>query len=193
MYIIYTLTKTNKKQNGGSKMKKLITIILIAFIFTGCIETTTKQTSDNQIQKQSERIMVESNRQLGLPAINNFQEKKNLKWIYELCDQENLVCYAYFFNEREGKIGQYLGECVGYGIPYSTQYSNPDKLIDVEDYGIESYQSNDGMVISQAEPNGLFKPEGLSATWLIMIDPETKKPRPVYIEPAIIVSPFKLK
>ena len=42
------------------------------------------------------------------------------------------------------------------------------------------------------EPNGLFMPEGLSATWLLMIDPKTNEPRPVYVEPQIIVSPFPL-
>jgi len=34
-------------------------------------------------------------------------------------------------------------------------------------------------------------PDGLSATWLMMIDKDGKS-RPVYIEPEIIVSPFPL-
>ena len=84
-----------------------------------------------------------------------------------------------------GEVGQYLGECIGYGIPYSTQFSNPEKRDWSNNYGYHS--------MPQAEPNGLFKPEGLSATWLIMVDPETGDPRPVYVEPEIIVSPFKLK
>ena len=49
------------------------------------------------------------------------------------------------------------------------------------------------VVVPQADPNGLFMPTGLSATWLMMIDPKTHEPRPVYIEPEIIVSPFPLK
>ena len=173
-------------------MKKLILLLTVSLMLS-CVDSSTKSISDKEIQKQSELQQQESVKQLGLPSIINFQEKKNLKWIYELCDQENLICHAYFFNELKGEIGQYLGECIGYGIPYSTQYSNPQKLVDVTDFGIDSYQANDSNVIPQAEPNGLFKPEGLSATWLIMIDPETKNPRPVYIEPMIIVSPFKLK
>ena len=36
---------------------------------------------------------------------------------------------------------------------------------------IESYGT-----MPQAEPNGLFSPVGLSATWLMMIDPETNEP-----------------
>lgn len=167
-----------------------LVIGLIALIFMSCEQQIVKPNADADIQKKTEIAMQEANRQTGIPAIINFQEKKNLKWIYELCDQENLICHAYLFNEMQGTIGQYLGECIGYGIPYSTQYSNPEKLgtVDGGEYGaINPY------TLPQPEPNGLFKPEGLSATWLIMIDPATKKPRPVYVEPMIIVSPFKLK
>ena len=160
---------------------------LIALVITSC-EGTTKLNADKEMQQKTESVMQEANRQVGMPAIINFQEKKNLKWIYELCDQENLICHIYLFNEMKGEVGQYLGECIGYGIPYSTQFSNPQRL---ESGGYSGSYWAVGM--PQAEPNGLFKPEGLSATWLIMLDPTTKKPRPVYIEPLIIVSPFKLK
>lgn len=171
------------------KMKNIVFLIigLIALIMTSC-DTSQKPSADKEQQVQTERAMQESNRQVGMPAVINFQEKKNLKWIYELCDQENLICHVYLFNEMKGEIGQYLGECIGYGIPYSTQFSNPQRL---ENGGYSGSYWAVGM--PQAEPNGLFKPEGLSATWIIMIDPSTKKPRPVYIEPMIIVSPFKLK
>ena len=153
---------------------------LIALVFTSC---NYESSSDKIQQQQTEQVLSEANRQIGMPAITNFQEKKNLKWIYELCDQENLICHAYLFNEMKGEIGQYLGECIGYGVPYSTQFSNPEKQV----------YSGFTFSLPQAEPNGLFKPEGMSATWLIMIDSSTKKQRPVYIEPMIIVSPFKLK
>lgn len=152
---------------------------LIALVFTSC--EMPEPSADDVAEKQTELALKEATRQVGMPAIINFQEKKNLKWIYELCDQENLICHAYLFNELKGEVGQYLGECIGYGIPYSTQFSNPER------------QENYELTMPQAEPNGLFKPEGLSATWLIMIDQATKKPRPVYVEPTIIVSPFKLK
>lgn len=180
-------------------MKKILYFFNLLFIASflmlviSCSNEPVKPSADQEQQKQTEEAMREGNRQTGMPAIINFQEKKNLKWIYELCDQEDFICYAYLFNEMKGEVGQYLGECIGYGIPYSTQFSNPEKLIDVTDFGIVSYQANNAAVIPQPEPNGLFKPEGLSATWLIMIDPKTKKPRPIYIEPQIIVSPFKLK
>lgn len=170
-------------------MKKLFFIGLLSVLFVGCVKP--KETSDSIMQKKTENAMMELDRQVGLPAIVNYQEKKNLKWIYELCDQEDFVCHAYLYNSMSGKIGQYLGKCIGYGIPYSAQFSNPQKAVDLDDVIGRNMTYHPG-TMPQPEPNGLFKPEGLSATWLIMIDPKTKKPRPVYVEPEIIVSPFEL-
>jgi hypothetical protein len=176
-------------------MKKvtILLVALIAVVFMSCNQTP-KPNADKELQKQTELSMQEANRQVGMPGIVNYQEKKNLKWIYELCDQEDFFCHAYLFNTMTGEVGQYLGQCIGYGIPYSTQFSNPEKIVNGAEMlgrSLSSYETI--QPIPQPEPNGLFKPEGLSATWLIMIDPETKKPRPVYVEPEIIVSPFKLK
>jgi hypothetical protein len=164
-------------------MKKIILVLFVIGLLIAACDST--PSSDDIQKKQTEQLMSEANKQIGMPGIVNFQEKKNLKWIYELCDKEDFICHAYLFNEFKGEVGQYLGECIGYGIPYSTQFSNPEKHIWKSSHGYLS--------LPQAEPNGLFKPEGLSATWLIMIDPDTKEPRPVYVEPTIIVSPFKLK
>jgi len=165
-------------------MKKVITIVLTlaSGLLVGCDQ---QPTSDTIIAGQQEKSMQEMVRQTGLPAIRNFQEKKMLKMLYELRDSSKLVCYAYLVNEMNGEIGQFIGKCIGYGLPYTAQYSNPKRLVYKQNLGYHS--------MPQAEPNGLFMPQGLSATWLMMIDPKTGDPKPVYIEPAIIVSPFPLK
>ena len=165
---------------------------LLGLLFTGCELGKSTKSAERTAFEQTEQAMEEAQRQTGMPAIVNFKEKKALKMLYELRDQEGLVCHAYLVNVMTGQIGQYLGPCMGYGMPYSTQYSNPQRLVDVEKFGIESYQANDSAVIPQPEPNGLFMPDGLSATWLMMIDPANGEVRPVYVEPTIIVSPFKL-
>lgn len=176
-------------------MKKVMFLlsIIIILIFSSCKKV---ETSDAVLNKKTETLMAEANKQIGLPAIVNFQEKKLMKQIYELRDQEDLICYAYLFNKMTGEIGQYLGKCIGYGLPYSTQFSNPIKYSGVTTDKVADFSGRDWVysyeLMPQAEPNGLFMPEGLSATWLLLIDPETNKPRPVYIEPEIIVSPFKL-
>jgi hypothetical protein len=171
--------------------RKLLSISMVLGLFilmsnSSCEQTTNSQADKDQAAK-TELAMQEANRQVGMPGIVNFQEKKLMKQIYELRDQEKLICHAYLFNKMTGKVGQYLGKCIGYGLPYSTQFSNPEKVY-------HNWKGNGASAtfIPQAEPNGLFMPEGLSATWLLLIDPKTKKARPVYIEPEIIVSPFKL-
>ena len=107
--------------------------------------------------------------------------------IYELCDREDLICFAYIKSDYQGKL-MYIGKCIGFGVPFSAQYTNPDKVVD-DPHG--SWDAG-GKVIPQADPNGLYMPTASSATWLMMIDPKTNEPRPVYIEPEIVVSPFKL-
>ena len=99
---------------------------------SSCGDETTP-TADNELQKKTEIAAAEANRQVGMPAIVNYQEKKLLKWIYELCDQENMICHAYLFNSLEGKVGQYLGKCRGYGIGHrctSTAQCNPEFYCD---------------------------------------------------------------
>lgn len=168
-------------------MKHLFFILMTMFILTSCEEF---KNSNQEISQQQEQLMSEANRQLGMPAITNFQERKLAKMIFELRDREDLVCYAYIVNHMTGKL-VFLGKCIGYGLPYSTQYTNPMQV--VNRYGNAANAANAAIeTIPQADPNGLFMPEGLSATWLMMIDPDTKEPRPVYLEPEIIVSPFKL-
>lgn len=136
------------------------------------------QNMNKKSRLMTDEILSEMNKQIGMPAIKNFQERKLAKMIFELRDQENLLTYAYIINMNGDLI--FLGECVGYGLPYSVQYTNPEKY---------AYNST---TLPQADPNGLYMPEGLSATWLMLIDKKTGKPRPVYVEPQIIVSPFKL-
>lgn len=159
-------------------MKKLFLILLLLSVcfFAACSGGTE---SDRAMADETERVLTEANNQLGLPNIVNFQQKKTLKMIYELTDKEDLICYAYMFSGYQGKL-IYIGKCVGYGIPFSAQYSNPQKQV---------YSS---FSMPQAEPNGLFMPVSSSATWLIMIDPKSQEPRPVYFEPTIVVSPFPL-
>ena len=83
-------------------MRKIIFLFSMVALFTlmsnsGC--SSRPETADEQLANQTELAMKEANREAGYPAIVNFQEKKVMKYIYELRDQENLVCHAYFFNE----------------------------------------------------------------------------------------------
>ena len=156
-------------------MNKCLFSALIAVMCAGCIE----QTSDQVQRRQQEKILAEGTSQIGMPAIKNFRERKLLKDILELRDQDGLATYTYVFNELDGKL-VFLGESIGYGIPYATQFTNPEKY------------EQQGATLPQADPNGLFSPASADGTWVMLKDPNGKDVKPVFIEPRIIVSPFRL-
>jgi len=157
-------------------------IIFSAIMISGCIDTS--PSTDKVQMVATERLMSEANRQVGMPNITNFAQKKTMKLIQEECDNEDLICYAYLKSDYSGKL-VYIGKCIGYGVPFSAQYTNPMRALDGPSTG-------EFTTIPQPDPNGLFMPTSSSATWLLMIDPVTSKPRVAYFEPEIVVVPFKL-
>lgn len=168
-------------------MRKTLTLIgvLIAFI---CLQSQsdegcTRNSSDRIQRQQQERILQEGTAQIGMPAIKNFREKKLVKDILELRDQEGLITYTYLFADNTGKL-IFLGETIGYGIPCATQFTNPQKPI-------YDSVSNSG-TIAQADPNGLFSPASAEGTWIMMLDPVSNQARPQYIEPRVLTLTFKL-
>lgn len=162
-------------------MKYALTIILSVFVLIGCDH---EKSSQGKTAEKTEKLMAEMNAAVGMPSIINYQEKRWAKMIFELRDKSDLVTYAYII-DMNGNL-HFIGKCIGYGLPYSVQYTSPQK--------IASKGANYGYaILPQADPNGLYMPDGLSATWLMMEDPETGEIKPVYVEQEILVSPFKLK
>ena len=166
-------------------MKTLGLALLAAFICIACDEP--RHDTDSVQRDQQEQILKEGMAQTGLPAIKNFREKKLLKDVLELRDQDGISTWTYTFAENNG-ILKLLCESIGYGIPYATQYTNPAKL----DWQCYSSGCASGQ-LPQADPNGLFSPASAEGTWVVCKAPDGKKTAPVYIEPRIIVSPFPLQ
>jgi hypothetical protein len=154
----------------------MIALICLAIMLSA--STCDAPDSDEVQKKQQETILAEITAAVGMPAIKNAREKRILKDIYELRDQEGLVTYTYIFCEATGKY-TYIGETIGYGISCATQFTNPQK--------IEHYTA-----IPQADPNGLFSPTSAEGTWVMMYDPINKKASPQYIESRISVFTFRL-
>ena len=163
---------------------KYLVLIVSLFLITGCGEV--KKTSDNIQQEQQEKLLAEGTAQTGMPSITNFRERKMLKDIIELRDQNGLVTYTYLISEQTGKL-RFFGETIGYGIPYATQYTSPQKAQLYYGGGGNAYN-----VMPQADPNGLFSPAAAEGTWILMKDPNSTRVLPVYVEPRIVVSPFRL-
>lgn len=156
----------------------LVVVVMMALL-TGCGPEMSK--ADKQQMEDTNRLTEEANRQVGMPAITNFRERRIMKMILELRDQEDLICYAYAFSEMTGKF-TYMGRCVGYGLPYSVQYTNPERIVRL-------YKGGGYETLPQPDPNGMFMPQGLSATWVLMLDKDGN-PRPEYFEPLLSVCQF---
>jgi hypothetical protein len=169
-------------------VKHLIALIIPALMLLPACEESGNQPSSDQVQaQQQEQLTAEGTRQTGMPAIKNFRERKMLKDILELRDQAGLVTYTYIVSEMTGRL-RFFGETIGYGIPYATQYTNPQKIAGV----IDRQGAGAFATLPQADPNGLFSPSAAEGTWVLMKDPHGDKVLPVYVEPRIVVSPFRL-
>lgn len=148
------------------------TLILSALAFTVVVATGCDR-AEIQQERKTDQAIEQANQTLGMPAVTKFTERRLLKQIYELRDDEKLICYAYL-EGLDGKL-HFMTKCLGYGIPYATQYSNPTQLSGRP----------------QAEPNGLYMPNQAEGTWLMVPDPKGN-PHPVYVEPRVVVSPLKI-
>lgn len=157
--------------------------------------------SDIQRDRQEKQVQ-EGVAQVGIPSIKNFRELKLAKDIYELRDQTGLVTFSYLENMNPsvvrghtalgGKL-TYLCDSVGYPLPYSVQFTAPETI---QRYYLPSEKDRQREIgatrLPQAEPNGLFSPGNAEGTWVMCKDPNGKDARPLYTEPRVVVSQFKL-
>jgi hypothetical protein len=141
-----------------------------------------RSSSDDIQRRAQEKILAEGTAQTGMPAIKNFRERRLLKDILELRDQSGVATYTYLFSEQTGRL-LFFCDSVGYGLPYATQYTNPQKV---------AWDGHGSVTMPQADPNGLFSPADAEGTWVMCADPSSGQARPVYVEPRVVVSPFKL-
>lgn len=158
-------------------MKKVIVAILTLVLFialTGCDDTALNEEENYTDQAKQQSLDI-----VGLPNISNFFEMAQLKEIYEMRDDPDLIMYWYTKSEMTGKW-IYEGTCIGYGIPYGASITNP-----------EAYKSSLG-ALPQAEPNGLYtNTVTSSATWVLAIGPDGSI-AVEYMEDNIRIRPYKL-
>lgn len=159
--------------------KKLLVVgiigVLMAGMFTGCSESTSSK--ENSYTEETKNQILDM---YGMPQISNGYEYSQLKEIYEMRDDPNLICYWYTKNDMSG-LWVYQGKCIGYGIPYGASITNP-----------EQYNYN-RTTLPLAEPNGLYT-NGVtsSATWVLAVD-EDGNITPSYVEDSIYVTQKKVE
>jgi len=155
-----------------------VAILAMSCLMTACDEHPNSTQIERQKQEELSLMAVQS---VGMPSITNFAEKRMFKDILELRDRSvPTTTYLVGMNNQLTK----LCDSVGYGLPYATQYTNPQRTVDYT-HGVAT--------LPQADPNGLYSPASAEGTWVLCVDHKTGKPQPLYIEPRIIVSPFALQ
>jgi hypothetical protein len=168
-------------------MKKYTILIILGCLFMISVGASScqNQTSDIVQQKQQETILEEATRQVGMPAIKNFRKKKMMKQILELQDQMGLITYSYIYVPWVGKF-RFIGQTIGYPIPYSTQFTSPMKQERVYENG------SPFNVVPQADPDATFAPASANATFVMLKDPNSDRVAPFYSEDNINTSPWPL-
>lgn len=138
-------------------------------------------TADRQQKARVEAQMKQAEMSVPPPRVSNFTQLRDATTIIELADQ-NISTWAYYM-DMHGKL-HFLCEAKGYGLPYSTQTTNPMKTW--------WRGSGAGGELPQAEPSGLFMPDSVAATWVLCARPDGEGFDPVYWEPDLVVAPFEL-
>ena len=150
---------------------------LIAFNILIWVVLAYGESSDQKQHDEQEQILSRATDQVGMPTLTNFQERNTLKRIIEVRDAA--VSTTAYLVEANGHLHK-ICDSMGYGIPYSTQFTNP-------------YQyRGSGATVPQADPNGLFTSAQATGTWLNCKDPASNSFNFVYVQSNVVVSPFPL-
>ena len=144
-----------------------------AVLLGGC-----NSSADERQAEETAELMAQANKEVGMPGITRFTEKRMFKRILEQRDQA-FQTYTYYLDLQGDP--HLLCESIGYGLPAATQYTNPER-----DKG---FNDHEGPNMPQPDPNGLFMPTSTSATYVLCADSASADGFDAqYVEPAILVT-----
>lgn len=170
-------------------MLKLLLAIPTVIMLAAQNDCSSENLADQRERQQTALLTSQASTQVGMPGVTRFTEKRNLKMLYELRDDPKLTTTAYIV-DMNGHLHK-ICNAMGYGFPYATQFTNPERDTYYSD-GLGNSGTSVHFQMPQPEPNGLFMPNSADGTWVMCLDPQTRDVKPVYIEPRVIVSPFPL-
>ncbi len=176
-------------------MNRILALSLAAITLAGC--NPKDNSGAARETRQTMTMQEEAAVTVGMPAIKAYSEKRQLKAIYELRDNANLVTYTYTIDLQGKRHKVCPTTSVGFGIPYSTQYTAPKALrMGKGQYPSGSGYSEEGVwsryEAEQPEPNGLYMPQQADGTWVLCMHPDGKTLAPTYVEPRVIVYLFPM-
>lgn len=159
-------------------MKKIAIVSICALALAAC--DPQRSTGEMRETEATKQLQDAASTAVGIPAIRNFTEKRQLKMLYELRDNADLPTYSYYVDLSGGLHKICPKTSVGYGMPFSAQFTAPEVPVHIGANGASGQRF-------QPEPNGLYMPDATSATWVICLGSDGEL-KPVYVEPQIIVS-----
>ena len=155
---------------------KYLLLCLTLILAVACEDIPMSQNTDQQTAHKQEKVNEQAMAQVGMPGVTNFTEKKIVRKLYELRDQ-NIATHSYLM-DMQGRLW-HICDSIGYGLPYGVQFTNPEHDIYYDS------SSSAHMAMPQAEPNGLFMPPTAEGTWIICAT-KSGDFEPVYVEPRVI-------
>jgi hypothetical protein len=171
----------------------LVSAAVLSFLTVGCNYNTEGTNPAGEREADATRkSMNAADREVGMPRMVNFAQKKLLKNAYEDMDQTTLT-YAY----TQGMDGRMicLGQALGYGVSLGTQFtaSHYPQRITVP-YADGTYPNTYGDIYEQdqPEPNGLYSPTSGDATIVDLINPKNGEAHTALIESKVNTVPFEL-
>ena len=157
-------------------MKFKIALVIAASISLAACKLDAPSAEANQ-ERATDQLLADADARVGMPRVTNFTEKRLANMILELRDQPNLSTFSYI-TDMNGRA-HCLGRSIGFGLPYTTQITNPQKS--------EWNSIDGGVTLPQAEPNGLYSSDSTDATWVLLVGKDGK-PKPAYVESQVTVT-----
>ncbi len=166
------------------KTLKIAIVALLSLLVMANHSCETRAPSADKSQKQRvEMQQRQAEKAVPPPRITKFTQLRDAVRVQEIADS-NISTWAYYM-DMHGKL-HFLCEAKGYGLPYSTQTTNPQKIG-------AAYSQGGFAVLPQPEPSALFMPDNVAATWVLCARPDGEGFDAVYWEPDLVVSPFPLQ
>lgn len=167
------------------RMKSLYLLGLGCVMLSACMPDTTNPAGEREAEN-TRTSMDAADREVGMPRMVNFAQKKLLKNAYEDMDQTTLT-YVY----SQGIDGKFvcMGQALGYGVSLGTQFTASQYPQYVN---MPGSAPNVTEMMDQPEPNGLYSPSSGEATIVDLINPKNGEAHTAVVEPRIITVPFEL-